>query len=246
MRTLRRNPHELAGAYALDALEEGTERERFSRHLRRCGRCAAQVGQMRGVATALAFAAAEDPPPDLRARVLAAAANTRQLPPEVARGSRRWRLPRLAGTTWTPWLGLAYAAAATAVAVVLTVALSSTSGQLAQSRAQGQAIAAVLAAPDAHVLTARVTGGGAATIVESASHRALIVSTTGLRALSAGKVYQLWLIGPTSITSAGLLPAAGPVLASGLVAGDKLGMTVEPAGGTRQPTTTPVLLLPLT
>jgi hypothetical protein len=52
------------------------------------------------------------------------------------------------------------------------------------------------------------------------------------------------------VRSAGLLPlpSAGqtaPVLASGLVAGDKVGMTVEPAGGTSLPTTTPILLLTL-
>jgi anti-sigma-K factor RskA len=89
----------------------------------------------------------------------------------------------------------------------------------------------------------------------SAGQRRLVVSTSGLAALPAGKVYELWLIGPsatqaTAVRRAGLLPpaAAGrtaPVLASGLVSGDKLGMTVEPAGGTNQPTTTPILLLSL-
>jgi hypothetical protein len=50
--------------------------------------------------------------------------------------------------------------------------------------------------------------------------------------------------------SAGLLPAAtsgrtGPVLASGVVKGDTLGLTVEPSPGTAQPTTTSILALPL-
>jgi hypothetical protein len=35
------------------------------------------------------------------------------------------------------------------------------------------------------------------------------------------------------------------VLASGLVHGDKLGLTVEPAPGSAQPTTTPILDLAL-
>ena len=52
------------------------------------------------------------------------------------------------------------------------------------------------------------------------------------------------------IVSAGLLPAAKsgvtpPVVATGIVKGDKLGLTVEPAPGTAQPTTTPILALPL-
>ncbi len=63
-------------------------------------------------------------------------------------------------------------------------------------------------------------------------------------------MYQLWLIGSTKTTSAGLLPPAqagrtAPVLASGVVQGDKLGLTVEPAPGSAQPTTTPILALPL-
>jgi anti-sigma-K factor RskA len=100
-----------------------------------------------------------------------------------------------------------------------------------------------------------VATGGVTTVVLSADRRELVISTSGLAALKPGKTYELWLIGPsaaqtTAIRSAGLLPAAvaghtTPVLASGLVAGDKLGLTVEPAGGSRQPTTTPVLLLSL-
>jgi anti-sigma-K factor RskA len=35
------------------------------------------------------------------------------------------------------------------------------------------------------------------------------------------------------------------VLATGVVKGDTLGLTVEPAGGSAQPTTTPILALPL-
>ncbi len=42
--------------------------------------------------------------------------------------------------------------------------------------------------------------------------------------------------------SSGVSPA---VLASGIVTGDKLGLTVEPAPGSAQPTTTPILALPL-
>ena len=51
--------------------------------------------------------------------------------------------------------------------------------------------------------------------------------------------------------SAGLMTVAvsgssAPALADGVVPGDHLGITVEPAGGTAQPTTTPVVLMPVT
>jgi len=50
--------------------------------------------------------------------------------------------------------------------------------------------------------------------------------------------------------SLGLLPPARDgqtpaVLATGVVRGDALGLTVEPAGGSAQPTTKPILALPL-
>ena len=36
-----------------------------------------------------------------------------------------------------------------------------------------------------------------------------------------------------------------PLLATGLVPGDKLAMTVEPAGGTSAPASTPIVVVPL-
>ena len=57
MRLLRHDLHSLSGAYALDALEGGAERDRFSRHLNRCSSCASEVRGFREVATAMAFAA---------------------------------------------------------------------------------------------------------------------------------------------------------------------------------------------
>jgi anti-sigma-K factor RskA len=122
--------------------------------------------------------------------------------------------------------------------------------ELDRTRAQNQAIAAVLAAPDARIITQATAVGGTATVVVSRAEQKMIFTTTGLPPLPAAKVYELWLIGPPQIRKAGLLPApsAGktpPLLASGLVAGDKVGVTVEPAGGTSKPTTTPILLMSL-
>jgi anti-sigma-K factor RskA len=252
----RGHRHDLAGAYALHALDEREQRQ-FTRHLRRCSACGAQIRGYQEVATALALAAAADPPPELRERVLAAAARTPQLrPPRMAAWRRvlDW-LPRLPAGGWVPRLAAVTAVAAIAAVVVLGVVLAHTRQQLDASRAQARAIAAVLAATDVQTAAGSVATGGVTTVVLSADRRELVISTSGLAALKPGKTYELWLIGPsaaqtTAIRSAGLLPAAvaghtTPVLASGLVAGDKLGLTVEPAGGSRQPTTTPVLLLSL-
>ncbi len=234
----------LTGVYALDALEPGSE-QRFARHLRRCAACTAEVRGLREVATSLAFAAAEQPPPAMRPRVLSAVSETRQLPPETRRAFQ----PRLSGL-WVPRLTAVVAVAAVAAIAVLGLAQLSTARKLSRARQENQAIAAVLAAPDARILKGRTSVGGLTTVVVSPALRELIVTTDGLPALHGSQVYELWLIGPPRTRPAGLLPAAiagriGPVLATGLVSGDEVGMTVEPAGGTSRPTTAPIVLLRL-
>ncbi len=269
MRLLRPDPHSLTGAYALDAIDRGAERERFTRHLTSCPSCASEVRGFREVATAMAFAAALEPPPAMRAEVLAAVARTRQLPPEIRthvrpRRTRSW-------VPWVPWLSGAVATAAIVIAVIFGLAQSHARQELNQARAQSQslaaveartvqeldqarrqnqALAAIMAAPHVRVLSQRTAQGGVAVVLLASVRHQLIVTTSGLPRLPAGKVYQLWLIGPVRIVSAGLLPEAvsgqtAPVVASGLVPGDKLGLTVEPAPGTRQPTTTPIIDLPV-
>ncbi len=248
MRLLRHDLHSLSGAYALDALEGGAEHDRFTRHMSRCQSCASEVRGFREVGTALAFAAATEPPPDLRDRVLAAVALTRQLPPEVKTQARPRRTR--AWVPWVPWLSGAIATASIVVAVLFGFAQAHTQQELNQVRAENQAISLLLAAPKARLLTHTVTRGGVATVVLAADRHELVVITSGLPALPPGQVYQLWLIGKTKIVSAGLLPSAksgrtAPVLASGVVKGDTLGLTVEPAPGSAQPTTKPILALPL-
>jgi hypothetical protein len=266
MRLFRQDLHTLVGVYALDALDSGKELDRFTRHLNRCQSCAGEVRGFREVATAMAFAASEDPPPEMRDRVMAAVARTRQLPPEIRTHARPRRT-----RTWVPWVSGVVAVAAIAVAVLFGFAQAHTQAELNQARAQNQALAvdkarivaelnqarahdqalaAILGAPHVTLLSQRTTKGGVAVVVLDAAKRQLIVATSGLPALPPGEVYQLWLIGPVRIVSAGLLPAAKsgvtpPVVATGIVKGDKLGLTVEPAPGTAQPTTTPILALPL-
>jgi Anti-sigma-K factor rskA len=249
MKLRRHDLHLLSGVYVLDALDSEAERDRFERHLGRCQSCPGEVRGLREVTTGLAMAAALRPPPALHGRVLAAVRRTRQLPPAAdAQPRPGWWRGRLSG--WLPRLALGAAAAGVTAAVVLAIVLAGTQHRLSVAQAENRAIARVLAAPDARVLTRSTSAGGTATVIVAPSERELIVTTAGLRSLPSTRVYEAWLINPRRIRSAGLLPApaAGrtrPLLATGLLPGDELGLTVEPAGGTAKPTTTPILVIPL-
>jgi len=253
MKLLRHDLHILSGVYVLDALDSTTERDRFERHLDRCQTCAGEVRGLREVTTMLAVAAALPPPPALRDRVLAAVGRTRQLPPAIDTQPRRgplWGWWPAQRSRWLPRLALAVAGVGVAAAAALGVILVSVQHRLDAAQAENHAIAGVLAAPDARVLTQSASAGGTATVIVSRAERELIVTTAGLRPLPATKVYEAWLINPRRTRPAGLLPAprggrTQPLLATGLSPGDELGLTVEPAGGTAQPTTTPIVVIPL-
>jgi Anti-sigma-K factor rskA, C-terminal/Anti-sigma-K factor RskA, N-terminal domain len=235
--------HLLTGAYALDALDR-SEYAQFERHLTRCPSCQEEVRGLRETAARLAMGTAIQPPPEMRQRVLAAAAQTRQLPPggrvialRNANQTARRRLTRP--------LTMAAMTAMAAAIVLLLVLQVGTRNQLNTTQARSQAVAAVLSAPDARIQTGGTSVGGTVTAVISASHQEAVVTTADLPALSGNRVYQLWVITQAGARSAGLLPGATtPVLADGVSGGAKLGITVEPAGGTTRPTTTPIILLP--
>jgi anti-sigma-K factor RskA len=147
-----------------------------------------------------------------------------------------------------PMLSYSLAIAAVGAAIVLLIALIGARHELDQARARDAELAAVLSAPDSRAVTQAVSSGGRVTLVYSLRKHTMIVTTHGLPAPPPGKVYQLWFIGPPATRSAGLLPGsqagrAGPVLSSGLARGDTIGLTIEPAGGTRLPTTKPILLV---
>ncbi len=266
MRTGRPEPHTLAGAYVLDAVA-GSDRARFERHLARCEQCALEVSELREATARLAAAATAEPPAGLTERALAAAARTRQLPPVDPEAAATWRArhPAAAGSAdsadgaraggrlrqaWMPRLALAVAAASLIVAAIFGVAAHTAAHRLAEQQLRSHSIAAVLTAPDATRLTARVTSGGAAAIVMSLRERALIFTAAGLRTLPSSECYQLWLMETGGDRPAGMLPGprqgmTGPVMASGLKSGDRLGLTVEPAGGSPQPTSPMILVLAL-
>ncbi len=238
--------HVLTGAYAVDAIDDQAELRRFERHLRRCQQCAGEVRGMTETAARFGFAASQPAPPGLRDRVLESVAKTRQLPS----AANRHRARRPARPSQMPRLGWVVAAVSLVLIFVLQIALLRAHDQLNQVRSRQAALTAVLAAPDARAVTAPTSAGGQATVVYSLRRHSLIVTLAQLPSPPAGKVYELWLLGPHQVRPAGLLPAgnrsrSAPVLVPGLISGDQLGLTVEPAGGTSRPTTTPILVLPL-
>ena len=153
--------------------------------------------------------------------------------------ARRWaQMPRLVG---------AVAVASVAVAVGLGITQISTQHQLDTVQASNAAITRVVQAPDARI-EKKATAGGTVTVVFSSQRDAAVITTSKLTSLPSGRVYQLWVMSSAGARSAGLVSQpdqASQVLAAGVRSGDKIGMTVEPAGGTSTPTTTPVLVVPL-
>jgi anti-sigma-K factor RskA len=249
------DPHTLAGAYAMDAVSE-PDRARFERHLAGCESCRQEIRGLREATAALAAAAAVQPSDAFRDAALRAAAHTRQLPPAVAqppagwtardRGRRRWEL-----RGWRSRLAVGLAGALAAVAVAAAVVTYGTQHRLDQAQLHDHAVAAVLSAPDATMMSAPVRTGGTATVVMSHRERALVFTAADLRLLPVAQSYELWLIGPAGSRPAGMVPGssrggmAGPMVVSGLEAGDSVGLTVEPADGSPRPTSPPVVLVSL-
>ena len=231
MKVMRDDLHVLTGSYVLDAVSDA-EREEFERHLQHCLSCRAEVRGLRETAARLAMARVVVPPARLEQRVLAATYRTRQLPPLPSERTHR-KFP----------CRLAILAAAASVAAAVALGVGELSAQHQLDRARETAISRVVTAPDARVETARTSAGGSVTVVTSAALRDAVVSSTGLAPLSSGRVYQVWVMSPSGARSAGLLH--GTSLLATIAPGDRIGITVEPAGGAARPTTNPVAILPV-
>ena len=239
--------HVLTGSYALDALPD-PERAEFERHLQHCPSCDAEVRGLRETAARLAMARALQPPPGMEQRVLAAAYRTRQLPPlPTADHQRRAQVSRLfAGRPgripggWPPsppppaWPRPSLSASRRC-----PLSTSSSRRGRATPRSAGSS-----RPPTPGSRRPGRSAGGSVTVVASAALREAVVTATGMVSPPAGRVYQVWVMSPSGARSAGLMAGPSTLLASAVVPGDRIGITVEPAGGTSKPTTTPVAVLP--
>ncbi|QWZ10580.1 anti-sigma factor [Nocardioides panacis] len=221
--------HTLSGAYAVDALS-AEEAQAFDTHLEECQACRDEVRELQEAAAMMGASEARAAPPALKARVLAAADQLPQLPPKVtsldAAPSRRWTARVLSA----------------AAAVVLVVAAGFA---VSQNRPDQPSITAstatVFAAQDAHTKTVK-TDRGSLTVATSPSLGRMAVQTDGLQKLPTSRAYQMWTIHAGTATSAGLIEnlKAGKVM-SMPSAGTTVAITVEPAGGSTEPTSKPIV-----
>jgi len=249
--------HTLTGAYALDALDE-FERRQFEAHLTECPDCTQEVDELRATAARLGLAVAAQPPESLRRNVMSQVAVTRQ-DTRSGRPTAAWSgtavRDRRAG--WALRLTATAAALAAAAAVVLGVVTVRTGqerdaaqAQLAQLQAQYAPVAQLAAAPDARGSSGVGVWGGTAFVLASHELNKAVLLVSDLPAPPSGHTYQAWLIGNGQPRSVGLVPPAAsdrvaPLQFGELAGADKVGLTIEPAGGSPQPTTTPVVLFDL-
>jgi anti-sigma factor RsiW len=202
-----------AAAYALGALDE-REAAVFARHLETCAVCRDELEGFAAVTGRLALAAPQfAAPPQLRHAVLA----------EVRPVAQRRQRPRT-----RPALALAAGLAVLALVLIGVGALAPTH-------------------QSSRTVVAAVHGGGRAELRIAGGHGELIIRD--LAQPASGHIYEVWLVRrgvaepqPTSalfgVTSAG----AGVVEVPGsLTSVAAVLVTSEPAGGSRVPTSPPVI-----
>ncbi|MCU1447301.1 anti-sigma factor [Cryobacterium sp.] len=158
------------------------------------------------------------------------------------RAQRRW-FQRPAGY-------LAAAAAAVALFVGGTFAGQAIYGnpddQFAQEQAAG--LAEINAAPDTQRASTETVDGQNTTLVWSGELGLSAIIVDDLPALADDQDYQLWYIGEGDPVPAGTFDSTGSgtvfrVLDGTMSAGDAVGVTVEPSGGSEKPTTDPIVAI---
>lgn len=240
--------HDLAALYVVDALEPAESLE-FERHLAGCVACQQEVRAMHAVTEELAHSVEVTPPPSLRAAILAQIAAVPQepgpppdvsTPPRAHRGTVRALRPA-ARRPRAPYL---MAAAALLVAVGCGGWALKSHSDASQANRQYTAIAALLASPDVRTVSGSLSGGGTGTVVLSHTRDRAVFVAQDLPALDSGKTYELWTVtdvpAPAGTFSSGSSPAVVDLPDAALTA-KRIAITIEPAGGSAQPTSPPVM-----
>lgn len=230
---MKRDMRDLAGLYAVNALDAG-ERAEFEAFLEQSPDARAEVDEYLATAARLSAAEATRPPASMKTAVMEEVSNTRQEVPVVTHlATRTRRRMRVA-------IPAAVAAAVIAVLGIATWRLSATVDSLQQRED-------ILAAPDA--LTIELVGDvGEARIVWSRGVGRLVVVGDALPDPGDGMTYELWGIDDGEATPIGLFDSDGDatveVLTTDAVITEAtvLAVTVEVDGGVDQPTGSPVLV----
>src|SRR6476661_4668393 len=257
---------DLAELYALDAVTE-QEREAIDSYIATAPETErrAFLERVRQSREALVrtFRAEEEPPSDLFQRIISqlpaqspgqdglsggdaqapavGAAPAQQRPLDELAQARKRREERRGPSGTRRWLIGVAAAAAIALGGV---------GVGSYLADQNDPVNQVARANDLREASVNVAGGGKATLLISASEDAAVVKMSGVPAPPAGKVYQMWLIPKdgSAPVSQGLMDEQAlskPAVVQGIHSAASLGITVEPAGGSKAPTLPTVAAAPL-
>jgi len=196
-----------------------------------------EVRAVRETMAVVSAATAVEPPDHLRDRLLTVVSSdpVRMSGPRISRRTGR-----------TSLRGTALAAAA-----LLVIGLGALGVGLALRPAPAPSTAEqVFAAPDVRTVSGQIPTGGRATVVFSREKNVGVLVMNNVAPPRQGTVYQMWLIGDKGPKSAGTMDAKAvapsttavlPALGSSKV----LAFTVEPSGGSSQPTSAPFAQLSL-
>jgi anti-sigma-K factor RskA len=221
---------ELIAGHALRALSSEDE-ERVVVHLAECERCRRRLRETEAVAASLAYSVPQvAPPPELRSRVLAIAEPVVSAPAAEAPVAEAPASPAPPRTRrgWWPRFSLV-AVPAMAIALVALLAWNVSLRNDISSNRDDLASGAAVALPGVGNVVAQTDGN--ATLF---AH---------LQPAPAGKTYEAWVIRGSVALPAGVFEGGGTVelqLTQTAKPGDKIAVTVEPAGGSQKPTTTPI------
>ena len=254
---------ELAGLYVLGALERDEELM-VTEHLSTCPELHDEFAELGSVVPALPMLA--EPiavPPDLKARVMdayrrdmsaavAPAGATATATAEPA--TRAWEIdaPARRGSALPQWLGWAAAAAAVLVLAVVGVWALGIQQRADSETQRAETMAAalkVLAQPGSSfaVLEGQGAASGVGGFVAFSPEGEGYMVMTNVPEAPAGMTYQAWYVVDGQPASAGTMSADadGFVIAEGLPAmegTDVMAITLEPAGGSAEPTSDPIVV----
>jgi anti-sigma-K factor RskA len=215
-------------AYALGALSE-PEAERLKAHLEGCEECRRQLRWLEPAVEVLPRTVEQlEPPERLRETLLGtvrAEAPEPREPPRVARESR-WH--RIGLAVWRP---------ATAVAAAVMLVLGAVAGYLiGEPNGGGTSTLEAQAMPNAPQASGTLERDG----------NSGILRVQGMPTLASNQVYEVWIqrdgqFEPSSLFVPRTNRSADAAVPDGLDGADAVLVTKEPRGGSRQPTSSPVL-----